>query len=236
MKQLKNWDNKTWLSSKKYILAFHKFLKLNTKINKDSHILDIGCGRAFIISFLHNKYKFNKIPIGIDVIKNMKLKKNIQFIKIDALKYLKNSNKLFDIILIKQTIHFFSKNKIKTLLNLAKKKLNKNGQILIFSLKLKNNEIPCFNLMKLNLEKSLNRDKLLLVEIKKNLKSYKINNFNYKVVVSKKNYIKMIKNRYISCLINISENSLVKGMNEVKFKYSKRIVFKDKLICINYKN
>ena len=27
MKKLKNWDNKTWLSSKSYISQFNKFLK-----------------------------------------------------------------------------------------------------------------------------------------------------------------------------------------------------------------
>ncbi len=52
MKPLKNWDNKTWLSSKKYIDQFHKFLKKKVKLNKDTRILDIGCGRANIISFL----------------------------------------------------------------------------------------------------------------------------------------------------------------------------------------
>ena len=33
-------------------------------------ILDIGCGRANIISALQKKYNFNKKPIGIDVVKN----------------------------------------------------------------------------------------------------------------------------------------------------------------------
>ena len=27
MKKLNNWDHNTWLSSRKYILSFHKFLK-----------------------------------------------------------------------------------------------------------------------------------------------------------------------------------------------------------------
>ena len=111
MKKLKNWDNKTWLASDKYISSFHKFLKSKIKINNNTKILDIGCGRANIISFLHKKYRFAKIPIGVDLIKNNNTKKNIIFKKIDAIKYLKESDKYFDIILIKQTIHFFSKKK-----------------------------------------------------------------------------------------------------------------------------
>ena len=92
MKQLRNWDNNTWLSSRKYIFSFYSFLKLQTKIDKNIHILDIGCGRANIISFLQNKYKFNKKPIGIDVVKNKNIKKNIIFKKTDAIKFLKNTN------------------------------------------------------------------------------------------------------------------------------------------------
>ena len=55
MKKLKNWDNKTWLSSKKYVSKFHKYLKLKINLNRDTKILDIGCGRANIISYLQKK-------------------------------------------------------------------------------------------------------------------------------------------------------------------------------------
>ena len=107
MKQLKNWDNKTWLSSNKYISSFHKFLKSNIKLNKKTQILDIGCGRANIISFLNFIYKFNNKPIGIDIVKNKNIKKNIIFKEFDAIEYLNKTNKAFDLILVKQTIHFF---------------------------------------------------------------------------------------------------------------------------------
>ena len=58
MKKLKNWDNKTWLSSKLYISQFNKFLKTKINFNKNSKILDIGCGRANIISFLQKKERY----------------------------------------------------------------------------------------------------------------------------------------------------------------------------------
>ena len=32
---LKNWDNKTWLSSKKYIQSFNNFLLKQVKLNRD---------------------------------------------------------------------------------------------------------------------------------------------------------------------------------------------------------
>ena len=136
MKKLKNWDNKTWLSSKSYISQFNKFLKTKINLCKNSKILDIGCGRANIISALQKKYKFKNKPIGIDVVANKDVKKNIIFRKIDALKYLKKKEK-YDLILIKQTVHFFTKTKLNHLLNFAKKSLNTKGKILIFSLKTK---------------------------------------------------------------------------------------------------
>ena len=85
MNQLTNWDNKTWLASRKYILSFHKFLKTKIKINKNTKILDIGCGRANIISFLHKRYKFKKKPTGIDIVKNKNIKNDIIFFKSDAI-------------------------------------------------------------------------------------------------------------------------------------------------------
>ena len=159
MKKLKNWDNKTWLSSKSYISQFNKFLKTKINLNKNLKILDIGCGRANIISALQKKYKFKNKPIGIDIVGNKDVKKNIVFKKVEALKYLKKQEK-YDLILIKQTIHFFYKNKKNLnlrLLNLAKKSLNNKGKILIFSLKTKNNKIPCFKKMRKKFRKKFKK-------------------------------------------------------------------------------
>ena len=236
MKRLRNWDNKTWLSSKKYITSFNIFLQSKINFNKDLEILDIGCGRANIISALQKKYKFKQKPIGIDIVKNKDLKKNIIFNKINILHYLKKTNKKFDLILIKQTIHFFSKEQIRSLLNLAKKKLNKKGQIFIFSLKVNKNEIPCFKVMKSKLIKSLKKDKDLLKLVKKNLKKFKKSKFKFKVLISKKNYIKMVEKRYISCLLNMSRKEIDNGIKEIYLKYKKNIKFSDILDCLIYQN
>jgi len=233
MKRLRNWDNKTWLSSKSYISQFNKFLKTKINFNKNSKILDIGCGRANIISALQKKYKFRNKPIGIDVVANKDIKKNIIFKKIDALKYLKNQKK-YDLILIKQTVHFFSRNNLNHLLNLAKKSLNPKGKILIFSLKIKNNKIPCFKKMRENLEKSLKKDEYLFKIMKNNLRKTKNFYFNFNVTISKKKYLWMIKSRYISCLLDIKEKDINNGLNEIKLKYNNTIKFIDTLKCISF--
>ncbi len=234
MKKLKNWDNKTWLSSKSYISQFNKFLKRKSNLNKNSKILDIGCGRANIISALQQKYKFRNKPIGIDIVVNKGVKKNIIFKRVEALNFLDKQEK-YDLILIKQTIHFFSKKNLNRLLNLAKKSLNSKGKILIFSLKTKNNKIPCFNKMKKNLEKSLKRDEVLFKIIKKNLKKITYTNFNFKVSISKQKYVRMIKERYISCLLNMSNKEIKFGISEIKSKYKNQIKFTDTLKCICYR-
>ena len=235
MKQLKNWDNKTWLSSSKYILSFANFLQKKNKVNKNSKILDLGCGRAYIISHLHKKIKFDEKPLGIDIVKNKNIKKNITFLKLNAIKYLKSTKRSFDLILIKQTIHFFSKKQIKELLNLAKKKLKSKGQILIFSLKLKNNKIPCFKKMKFELSKSIKKEEEIIKIVKQTFKKYKNDQFKFKVNITKFKYIKMIKDRYMSCLLNISDKEIKKGINEIRSNYKKQIRFTDTLNCINYK-
>ena len=84
MKNLKNWDDNTWLSSKKYIKDFCAFVENKKKLKKDTKILDIGCGRARIISRLAAKYNFKVRPTGIDIIKHKNLDNNIKFINISA--------------------------------------------------------------------------------------------------------------------------------------------------------
>tara|TARA_X000000950_G_scaffold217433_1_gene261625 strand:- start:39 stop:746 length:708 start_codon:yes stop_codon:yes gene_type:complete len=234
MKRLRNWDNKTWLSSKKYIFAFNLFLSSKIKLNKKTKILDIGCGRANIISYLQKKYKFNSKPIGIDIVKNKDIKKNIQFRKADAILYLKKKEN-YDLILIKQSIHFFSKTQINFLLNLIKERLNPRGKLLIFSLNTKSNKIPCFKLMKEKLRESFKRDKILLKIVKKNLKKTSENKFSFKVKITKLKYISMINSRYISCLLNMSDKELKKGIGEIQSKYKNQIEFTDTLKCISFR-
>ena len=235
MKKLKNWDNQTWLSSKNYIYQFNKFLNKRVRFNKNTKILDIGCGRANIISALQKRYKFREKPIGLDIMKNQGVKKNIIFKKIDAYNYLKSKSEKYDLILLKQTIHFFSSSKLKALMNITKKRLESGGKILIFSLKTKNNKIPCFKKMRQKLDSSLQRDERLFKIIKNKLIRTNESYFNFTVNISKRKYIKMVKSRYISCLLDLKNNEISRGISELKSKYKYQIKFTDTLKCISYK-
>ena len=235
MKKLKNWDNQTWLSSKNYIHQFNKFLSKRARFNKNTKILDIGCGRANIISNLQKRQKFKEKPIGLDIIKNKGIKKNIIFKKIDGYNYLKRKNEKYDLILLKQTIHFFSPSKLSALMNIAKIRLEHGGKILVFSLKTTNNKIPCFKKMRQKLDNSLKRDEKLFKIIKKKLRRTNESYFNYKVNISKQKYLKMVRSKYISCLLDLKNNEILKGISEIKSKYKNQIKFTDTLKCISYR-
>ena len=229
---IKNWDNKTWLSSKNYINSFNKFLTKYIKLNSNSKILDIGCGRGKILGNLSSNLKLKIKPLGIDIIDHKDRDKRIDFKKISASTFILKNKKKFDLILIKQTIHLMNIKEIKKLLNSLKKNLNQNGKIFIFTLDTNKNELPTFKLMKKKLIKSLKRDKKIikiildfnLVKIKKK--------FNYKVKISKQNYLDMVKKRYISTLLTMSEKELSKGIEQIDLKYANNLIFKDKLTCI----
>ena len=232
MLSIKNWDNKTWISSTKYIQSFNNFLLKQKKLTKHSKILDIGCGRGKIMGSLSSKLKLINKPIGIDIENHKDFDKRITFKKTNAIKYLKNNKKKFDLILIKQTIHFFNLKDIKKILTHSYSSLNVRGIILILTLDTKNNEIPTFFLMKQKLKQSFKRDnliwkKLLQLDIKK-----KTTKFNFKVNIKKNIYSKMIKKRYISTLLKFSPLQISDGIKEVDLKYKKNISFKDKLKCI----
>ena len=236
MKELKNWDNKTWLSSSTYITSFNSFLLRKKKLNKNSRILDIGCGRGKIFGSLSRKLKLINKPIGVDPVSHKDVDKLIDFRNEDVFNFFKINQIKFDLIMIKQTLHFFNKDKRKKLIKICKNNLKKNGLLIIFSLNTINNEIPCFRLMKQKLNKGLERDSRMLKTACKSLKNYRIDKFNFDVSITKNKYIKMLRQKYISCLINLTKNQINKGIKEVKDIYPNMIIFKDVLICIKYKH
>ena len=234
MNELKNWDNKTWLSSSAYINSFNTFLHKKKKLNKNSQILDIGCGRGKIFGALSRKLKLINKPIGIDPVIHKDVDKSIDFRSDDVFKFFKSSQNKFDLIMIKQTLHFFDKDKRTRLIKICKKNLKKNGVLVIFSLVTENNEIPCFKLMKQKLNRGLKRDSRMLTTTSKLLIDYQIDIFKFKVSMTKDKYIQMLQQRYISCLVNLNKNQISNGIKEIKKLFSKKINFIDKLISITY--
>ena len=236
MGPLKNWDNKTWLSSQKYIKSFNSFILKQVKLNRNSRILDIGCGRGKILANLSNRLRLLNKPIGLDIENHKDKSKKITFKKIDALSYVSKTKLTFDLILIKQTIHLLKKKQAIKLLSICKNKLNHNGKIIILSLDPKKNEIPTFQLMSKKLNISLKKDEKFFNLILKNQNKIDTKKFVFHVQILKTKYLQMIKNRYISTLLNLSNNQINNGIIEIQKNYKKVLKFKDSLICFIIKN
>ena len=233
MESLKNWDNRTWLSSSEYIQKFNRFLLNQKKLNKNSKILDIGCGRGKIIGDLYTNLNLRNKPIGIDIENHKDKNKNMIFKKTDAIPFLLKTKENYDLILIKQTIHLLKFTQIKKLINICKKRLNFNGKIIILSLDPNGNELPTFSLMKKDLRESLKRDKKIFNLINKIEKNVIKKKFNFKVKISKRKYLQMIKNKFISILLNYSKKQILEGIKEIDLIYDKDLMFNDKLICLS---
>jgi len=174
VKILKNWDNKTWLSSNSYINSFNNFLLKKKKLNKKAQILDIGCGRGKIFGSLSRKLKLVNKPIGIDPVIHKDVDSLIDFRSEDVFKFFKTNKNKFDLIMIKQTLHLFNKDKRLKLIKTCKNNLKSNGLLIVFSLVTKNNQIPCFKIMKQKLNRSLERDSMMIKSTCEILKNHKI--------------------------------------------------------------
>ena len=227
---LKNWDNNTWISSKSYIETFNKFMFKQISLNENSKILEIGCARGKILGDLKSKLKLKFKPIGLDPVNHKDKDKRISFQNTDALSFFKKNKQTFDLILIKQTIHFLKMSDIKKLLLLCDKSLNKNGVIFISNLDTYKNELPTFSLMDKKLKSSFKRHQEIFFLISQTFLTVNIRKFEFNVEIPKKKYLDMVKQRYISMLLNFSNKQISDGMKEIDNKYGKVLKFKDKLI------
>ena len=89
--------------------------------------------------------------------------------------------------------------------------------------------------MQKKLDQSHKKDEEIIFLIKKNLRKYKNFKFRFKVVIQRKYFIKMINNRFISCLITLSKKEISNGIKEIEQKFKSLIKFDDVLQCIIYK-
>ena len=80
--------------------------------------------------------------------------------------------------------------------------------------------------------KSFKKDKKILKFISEIYFVKKKRRFIYNVKISKKDYLRMIKKRYISTLLPLSEKEILKGIKEINSRYGNFLKFTDKLICI----
>ncbi len=68
------------------------------------------------------------------------------------------------------------------------------------------------------LEKSLSRDNKIFKIINNTYPELLIKNFTYPVKILKKDYLEMIKKKYISTLLNFTNNQITDGLKGNRFK------------------
>ena len=72
--------------------------------------------------------------------------------------------------------------------------------------------------------------------ILKNEPNVIVKKFVYEVKILKSKYLQMIKDRYISTLLNITNKQIKNGIVEIRNNYGNLLKFKDRLICFIIKN
>jgi len=90
-------------------------------------------------------------------------------------------------------------------------------------------EIPLFPLMENKLNQSLKSHQLLLEELTDNFHLMKFENFKYKVKISLEEYLEMIRNRYMTVLLDFKEKEIEEGIEFIKSNYPNQLVFQDTL-------
>ena len=224
-----NWDRSSWLSSKEYFEELSSQLIEFLDIREEKKILDVGCGRGHLLESLANKVNFIHKPIGVEPVKHENtISQRIEIINSSINFFFQNNNSKFDLVILKQVLHLLNSNEREYFYQEIKKYLNNNGQIVFIHMN-NQTEIPQFPLMGNKLKLSIDSHHLLLEELNKNFKLLNIQNFTYSVKISLDEYLAMITNRYMTVLLDFSEEEIKEGIAFIKQNYSNHLGFNDTL-------
>ena len=224
-----NWDRSSWLSSKEYFAKLSNQLIKSLDLHEEIKILDVGCGRGYLLRSLANKANLINIPFGVEPVKHEgPIPHHIKIINSSINSFLDHNNIKFDVVILKQVLHLLNQNEREYFYYKVKKHLYDNAKIVFIHMN-DQTEIPQFPIMKNRLKKSLNSHQYLSEELIKNFKLLKIDNFNYDVNISSKEYLEMIRNRYISVILDLNEEEIEKGIEFIKKHYPNQLSFKDTL-------
>ena len=224
-----NWDKCSWLSSREYFEELSNQLIEFLDIREKKKIIDVGCGRGYLLESLANKVNFIHKPIGVEPVKHEDtISPRIEIINSSINFFFQNNNSKFDLVILKQVLHLLNSNEREYFYQEIKKYLNNNGQI-VFIYMNEQTEIPQFPLMKNKLKLSIGSHDLLLAELNKNFRLLKTQNFTYHVKISLEEYLTMITNRYMTVLLDFNEEEIKEGIAFIKQNYSNHLSFNDTL-------
>ena len=224
-----NWDKESWLSSKKYFEDLTDILIRILKLNAKSTILDAGCGRAHLLDHISTKIEFDQFLTGVEpVFHKQKNNKKVKINNSNIQNFLSKNKKKYDFIIFKQVMHLIPLIERKELYKLIKSSLSYQGKLVIIQMDKKQN-FPTFPIMSQRLDESINKHEEIIKELNLNFYNIKKAKFLFKVEIKKDDYLKMIENKFISILSDLSNYEIEQGCSYIKHHYPSDIIFNDVL-------
>ncbi len=143
-----NWDRSSWLSSKEYFAKLSNQLIKSLDLHEEIKILDVGCGRGYLLRSLANKANLINIPFGVEPVKHEgPIPHHIKIINSSINSFLDNNNIKFDVVILKQVLHLLNQNEREYFYYKVKKHLYDNAKIVFIHMN-DQTEIPQFPIMK----------------------------------------------------------------------------------------
>ena len=224
-----NWDRSSWLSSKEYFEELSNQLIEFLDITEEKKILDVGCGRGYLLENLALNANLINQPVGVEPVKHEDfVPQNVKIFHSSINSFLNENNSQFDLVILKQVLHLLTLDERKKFYHDIKNHINVDANI-VFIYMNNQTEIPLFPLMENKLQQSLKSHKLLLEELTQNFNFLKVFNFNYNVKILLEEYLEMISNRYMTVLLDLSKKEIEGGIDFIKKNYPKQLVFQDTL-------
>ena len=95
-----NWDRSSWISSKEYFEELSSQLIEFIDITEEKKILDVGCGRGYLLENLALKANLINQPVGVEPIKHDDfVPQNIKIFHSSINSFLNENNFQFDYLL-----------------------------------------------------------------------------------------------------------------------------------------
>jgi 2-polyprenyl-3-methyl-5-hydroxy-6-metoxy-1,4-benzoquinol methylase len=224
-----NWDRSSWLSSKQYFQELSSHLIKLLDIREDKKILDVGCGRGHLLETLALDANLINQPVGVEPVKHDDfIPQNVKIFHSSVNLFLNENNSQFDLVILKQVLHLLTLDERKNFYHDIKNHINEDAHIVFIHMN-DQTEIPLFPLMENKLNQSLKSHQFLLEELTDNFHLMKFENFNYNVEISLEEYLEMIRNRYMTVLLDLKENEIEEGVDFIKNNYPNQLVFQDTL-------
>ena len=210
-----------------------KYLSLST----ESKLASIGCGNGSTESALAKICRLKKKILAVDSNKKMltytEKNSSLEPILMDGLKFVKNKNFNYEKCLLKEVIHHFSENEVYQVYQGIYNQLTENGTVLTIT-RNQETEYPFFS-EAVEKWREIQPPIQLFIEAQK-ICGFEIalENVNFKIHISKKDWVDMLKNRFWSHLSEFDDECLNKGITEIEelYKGYETLSFNDCLIFL----